>query len=513
MATIISKFITKTLCDNEGCLEFRTLEGKISEFYTVAEPILRSVLFDEEKIAIRRGREEASAGQIISPDSLVLAKTSLWICQKRAGECTGCEGLHLCKFYVCGACMFGHKCKNPHDVASPYNAEVLKRHGLHELTDKQLFQLLLQNDAYLLPEICSHYNKGNGEHGSCKFSTSCKNLHICQHYLQGDCKFGSSCKRAHSIDGQGVEVLHGLSPENVRILLKSYQNNFIIMNHQAQPPFGLPALPEVRNQTCQSLKSSTRSSTSSAATAKPIGEAERNEICIFFIRGECSYKGKCLRVHYHLPYRWQVLDSDHFTWKDLPNMEDIEKAYCDPTCDTSRTDQPSPSEEILKRLSLQSKQPVDFLTMTYGGSPVRRLSTASSVSKLPHFILTTQWRWYWKDDSGTWIEFGQDDGGKSGPPSSQTLEKIYLADKETEINFMISKHQYILYLKDPAGSQQMYQQNVKYKTKHEVRRRPHFVSARDVEVKLESVPPTSSTSQHTGTKMLCQILDIRSFPK
>lgn len=50
---------------------------------------------------------------------------------------------------------------------------------------------------------------------------------------------------------------------------------------------------------------------------------------------------------------------------------------------------------------------VDFLTMTYKGSPVRRLSTASSASKPPHFILTTEWLWYWKENTGKWVEFGQ----------------------------------------------------------------------------------------------------------
>lgn len=52
-------------------------------------------------------------------------------------------------------------------------------------------------------------------------------------------------------------------------------------------------------------------------------------------------------------------------------------------------------------------QAVDFMTMTYEGSPVRRLSTASSVSKPPHYILTTQWLWYWKDETGKWREYGQ----------------------------------------------------------------------------------------------------------
>lgn len=45
--------------------------------------------------------------------------------------------------------------------------------------------------------------------------------------------------------------------------------------------------------------------------------------------------------------------------------------------------------------------------MTYKGSLVRRLSTASCASKPPHFILTTEWLWYWKENTGKWVEFGQ----------------------------------------------------------------------------------------------------------
>lgn len=133
---------------------------------------------------------------------------------------------------------------------------------------------------------------------------------------------------------------------------------------------------------------------------------------------------KCVLVHWHLPYRWQVLDIDGVAWKDLPNMEDIEKAYCDPENDKQCVNLPQNSS--VSRLtnwfltislkswwwctfsSLSSAVPsVDFLTMRYGGSQVRRLSTASSVSKPPNFILTTEWVWYWKDDGGRWQEFGQ----------------------------------------------------------------------------------------------------------
>lgn len=107
MTSVISKFIIKTLCDNQGCLDYKSLDETIGQSFTVAEQVLRNALFDDDKIAIREGRERATAGQILCPDSLVVAKTSLRICQKKLGECLGCDSLHLCKYYACGECMFG----------------------------------------------------------------------------------------------------------------------------------------------------------------------------------------------------------------------------------------------------------------------------------------------------------------------------------------------------------------------------------------------------------------------
>ncbi|XP_049929013.1 protein mono-ADP-ribosyltransferase PARP12 isoform X2 [Epinephelus moara] len=502
MTSIISKFVITTLCDQQGCLDFRRLEEKIAQNFTVADTVLRRVLFDDGKIAIQAGRQEV-CGKIISPDSLVVAKTSLRLCQKKPGECLQCDGLHLCRYYVCGDCMFGLKCKNPHSLDLPYNAERLKRYGLQDLTVKQLFQLLLQNDPYLLPEICQHYNKGTDLHGSCKFTTSCIKLHICLHYLQGDCKFGSSCKRNHNVDAQGMKLLKGFSQENIRNLFGIYRNKFIISGQQARPAAAVPVLPEVRVPAQQPSQHNPGSPTRATLPAKPLSDAERNEICLFFIRRHCSFKDKCARVHWHLPYRWQVLDIDGVTWKDLPNMEEIEKAYCDPEHGTSCTDPPSSPLGIFRFLTLQSSaspsvQSVDFMTMTYGGSAVRRLSTASSVSKPPHFILTTQWLWYWKDDSGNWLEFGQGDDETPASVTSQTLENVYLADRDTEIPFSAGKQQYILHFKGVAGAEQMYQQNVKYQTKREVRRRPRFVSAQDVEVKLNSASSSHSSSSSTA---------------
>lgn len=50
---------------------------------------------------------------------------------------------------------------------------------------------------------------------------------------------------------------------------------------------------------------------------------------------------------------------------------------------------------------------ISFLNMYCGFGKVRRLSTASSVTKPPHFILTTEWIWYWKDEYGLWKEYGK----------------------------------------------------------------------------------------------------------
>lgn len=48
-----------------------------------------------------------------------------------------------------------------------------------------------------------------------------------------------------------------------------------------------------------------------------------------------------------------------------------------------------------------------FDSMKFVTTRARRLSTASSVTKPPHFILTTEWVWYWTDELGSWQEYGK----------------------------------------------------------------------------------------------------------
>ncbi|XP_072552007.1 protein mono-ADP-ribosyltransferase PARP12-like [Salminus brasiliensis] len=450
MAKLVSNHIMRLLCDNLGCLDLGQVDSTLKKSFTVDEALLKDLLADRSSFAVVE--QHPGAG------SLLVARTDLRVCPKQ-DKCQNCEELHLCRYLVCGNCRFGSKCKNSHDLKSPHNSVLLAKKNLLHLEGAQLFQLLLQNDPSLLPEVCSHYNKGSGEHGSCRYQTSCISLHLCQHFLQDECKFGAACKRAHSFDATAMKMLNGrgLSPENIRNLHKIYKNRFLLAGHNEKPA---PKAVEKGKQTSRQHSSNS------------VSEADRSEICLFFVRQGCSFKEKCVRVHHNLPYKWEVLDQDGVTWTHMPNEEAIERAYCNPANDSS-----------------SGPQLVNFSSMTCRGTSVRRLSTASSVTKPPHFILITEWLWYWKDDQGLWIEYGHGEDRKHvSSVSSKVLENLFLSEVETEIPFSVLNNDYILNLKE------MYQQNIKYKTKREVRRRPRFVSAQDVKGKLKSDTQGSSSS-------------------
>ncbi|XP_052387349.1 protein mono-ADP-ribosyltransferase PARP12-like isoform X1 [Carassius gibelio] len=461
---VVSRHIFHFICKHEGCSDYGQVERSLRQSFTVADQVLSQVLDDHQRFVIVQDDDSSPRSSKPDADSLILAKTSLRL--SKHDKCPGCEDLHLCRYFVCGNCRFGTKCKNSHDLTSAHNSDLLKKHDLHGLASGELFQLLLQNDPSLLPEVCFHYNKGKGEYGSCKYKTSCGNLHLCLHFLQDDCKFGAACKRTHSFNAHALKILNtrGLSSENMRKLLRLYKSKLLIASSVFKKKETV-ALPEVKGRTRHKSSGS-------------VSESDQNEICLFFIRTGCSFKDKCVRFHHHLPYKWQILQKDGITWSDLPNEEEVEKAYC------------SPANVLCINESSTGHQVVDFMSMTCGVSDVRRLSTASSVTKPPHFILTTEWIWYWRNDKGGWTEYGKGEDPKFvASVTSEDLEKHYLADSEKEISFTSQNHQYILKFKE------MCQRNLKHKTERDVRRRPRFVSAQDVKSKIKgSESPDSSAS-------------------
>ncbi|XP_038643772.1 protein mono-ADP-ribosyltransferase PARP12-like [Scyliorhinus canicula] len=442
----IGDVILKELCSNGGSLEYSSLRRQIGQRFPISDRELARLLRDKgDCVAIVPGKGDKRPGSELTEDSLLIATSSLRLCKDflKKNCSQGCGQLHLCKFFLLGKCKFSkgrNNCNFSHFIHSPYNTTVLVANKLDKLNEEELRQLLLQNDPSLLPEICTFYNKGPGHYGGCTYEKNCTKLHICLHFVQGTCKFGSSCKRCHSLlDNNSSVAMDNLSPEVFQCLQQTFQNIYNIKNYKSG----------------DDKEKRTRSRQSSSSSG---GDMDNEEICLYFVRKNCSFKDLCNRVHCRLPYQWQVYDE---AWKDLPNMEQIEKDYCDPN----------------KTRYLQ----VDFNAMVSGFSQVRRLSTASSVTKPPHYILTTEWLWYWKDEYRKWIEYGKQEGLHiAASTTSIDLEKAYLVDNSGKMEFTAGKHQYVLDFKE------MSQRNTRIGTQRDVRRRPKFVSEQDVEDQIQN---------------------------
>ncbi|KAF1459983.1 Poly [ADP-ribose] polymerase 12, partial [Pygoscelis antarcticus] len=393
-------------------------------------------------------------------------------------------------------------CKYSHDIINAENKKVLKTHELSGLNENELRVLLLQNDPFLLPDVCQLYNRKNG---TCSQQNSCNKLHICRHFLQGECRF-VPCNRSHNLlDTHSLRVLEtGGIDANIASNIQAIDNHkHVEFNEElkkgrsklenlleknkgfkaCQSPIlseqvllDIPCMEGVMFNikfTYLKIVDITRScilvgqirtdvffpvdkkDNSSAKDSKDNKDDTCDELCLFYVWKYCKHKDKCRFIHYHLPYRWQVYNG--ITWNDLSMMEEIEKAYCDP-----------------KNSSIADKN-INFQTMTCSSSSLRRLSTPSSVTK-PTFVLTTQWIWYWKNDQGQWIEYGDQGEGDSGnSPSSDIIENLYLADPDAIVSFQAGLYHYQLSFKE------MTQTNVSSKTRRQVCRRPKFFSFKDVQ--------------------------------
>ncbi|NWR65587.1 PAR12 polymerase, partial [Bucorvus abyssinicus] len=446
------------LCASGGCLEQSELQRRLPGRPTVEK--LALVLGDAQRFTLveRRGESGAAAARLVA---VVVATSPVRLCQEHGAGCEGqCGRLHLCKYHLKGLCrnqQARRECRFIHNFYSDHNLRVLKQYGLDNLNSDELRQLLLQNDPSLLPEVCLHYNKGDGPYGSCTYKKSCTKLHVCQYFLQGQCKFGSTCKRSHDfLKSECYEKLErqGISLNIIEKLPSIYRNMYDIKNGNRN--FVL-----IRLLYFPHLERKHSSSRESSST----NDGELEQICLYHLYKSCGFGDKCIRTHFHLPYRWQISDGN--TWRDFKNMEEIEKAYCDPS--NARF-----GKGVTESGSVLSC--ICFLNMCCGFAKVRRLSTASSVTKPPHFILTTKWIWYWKDEYGRWQEYGKkNDDHAAATVSSDDLEKAYIAKGSPKLNFKAGKHEYELNF----GA--LIQKNLRYTTEREVCRRPKYVSPTEVE--------------------------------
>ncbi|XP_069759800.1 protein mono-ADP-ribosyltransferase PARP12-like isoform X2 [Narcine bancroftii] len=438
----LSKYIFKVLCSNNGSLSYEELCSAMSDIRTVSDLNLSSILSNQQLFLIVSRTENSNVTTSgLTSDSQIISASCIRLCKNYPDkDCPDCGKLHLCRFFILGNCKFGEKsntCKYSHDIHDFHNWNVISLNSLQELNVNELRVLLLQNDLSLLPEICLHYNKGNENrrHGICSRQETCNKMHICSHYISGNCKFGAECRRSHSFYGDDVSALLKklrLDENVIQNLLKIYQNrNYLKQFHSSAGKEAATAFDSMR----------TKDNTSN------------EEICLYFVRKNCSFKEKCIRVHFSLPYRWQICKK---TWQDLPNMEEIEMDFCDPNNITS-----------------SAIPPINFETMTCESYQVRRLSTASSVTKPPHYILTTEWLWYAKNDFGTWTEYEN-----QGQKCSADLENFYLIENsEGEFN-------------GKPNFKEIFQNFKSFKRDADFRRRPRFVSKQDVERKIQRTPKT-----------------------
>ncbi|XP_046557780.1 protein mono-ADP-ribosyltransferase PARP12-like isoform X2 [Haliotis rubra] len=109
---------------------------------------------------------------------------------------------------------------------------------------------------------------------------------------------------------------------------------------------------------------------------------------------------------------------------------------------------------------------------------VRRLSTPSSSSPRMQPSLykwATQWRWYWEDDSGTWMEYGKTGtGGYTTETNSDSIESAYQQDTNGSLDYGTTGFRYKLMF------DQMMQTNMSTSKGRRVRRRPQFVTKEEL---------------------------------
>ncbi|KAJ6668489.1 hypothetical protein lerEdw1_011971 [Lerista edwardsae] len=579
-------FITKILCSNGGCLDYTT----IPQYLDLSDHQLQQILQDSGKERFLVDRQGTSCQ--------VLAVSPVRLCLRN--ECEGCERLHVCKNYMKSKCYRPIRgkwaCKYNHDIFSEENRKVLKNHELSGLNEDELRVLLLQNDPFLLPDVCRVYNRGEG---NCPQQDDCPRLHVCHFFLRGECRF-PRCKRSHSlvhptaqqllraegVDDQVASNIQRICEHKTAALCKEIRlqrasrpaeranpnaghqrelrreqtpDKSTLLDlgtkpfplgggsdkpgagdqHESKPEntggtriqqtpvkplldlglspgyisFPTPATSDRSDKpgagVQQESKPETARATITEASAKlplylgttklnpqgsvstenlgsgpsaraakeadlykPHRSAEKkksDEICLFYVWQFCKHKNECSMIHYHLPYRWQIHSG--IEWKDCANMEEVEKAYCDPNVTSFPT------------------LNINFKTMFSYVSPVRRLSTPSSITKPAKFVMTTKWLWYWKNDQGQWIEYGKPDGQRPGSNlNSDDLENVFLADPKGSIQFQAGSQNYEINFKD------MTQTNMHFLTQRELRRRPKFVSTEDVKNKKGHTDHTSAAA-------------------
>lgn len=170
----------------------------------------------------------------------VSLKTNLRICDeymknsKTSTDCSDCNDLHICKFYLIGQCNSSN-CMFSHNHESEHNVAVLKHHGLALVNFSDVVRIARKpqsRNSTTLPLICKFYQNYSG----CRIGNTCKYLHICKFYIQSACTQRGGCMRSHDVFRQQSRDLlreYGLCEHNRSVLvdvLKRVAENSTVLN-------------------------------------------------------------------------------------------------------------------------------------------------------------------------------------------------------------------------------------------------------------------------------------------
>ncbi|CAG2229297.1 PARP7S [Mytilus edulis] len=203
-------------------------------------------------------------------------------------------------------------------------------------------------------------------------------------------------------------------------------------------------------------------------------ESDRTNICGFVTKDKCKRYCRYHHIPSGMPYLWQISMFGKWLSFAVAENEAIEKVFCDLqelvattlryfrntySCHIRFTHMYAIIYEVEGQAAANEEQ-----------CKIRRLTTASFVEKDPVVSsFLTNWRWYWKNDEGQWVNYEKD-------AFLFTLEKKYLTGQKTYIFFRenFSSKFKIDFLK-------MIQVNLNTDKVRDIIRRPQFVSRYDVQ--------------------------------
>ncbi|XP_030886553.1 zinc finger CCCH-type antiviral protein 1 isoform X2 [Leptonychotes weddellii] len=378
-----------------------------------------------------------------------------------------CERLHICEHFTRGNCGYTN-CLRSHNLMDRRVLAIMREHGLSSSVVQNIQDIC--NSKHSPKKHSGHrappaYRRDPAYRGRSKSR---------DRSFQGSTEFLSSASAPtpKPCTPAPNQIGHRPPPDDVPV--EDLAHKFLCLGSQDGPqPSPVPPQADNlrgREQAGGSQRFSENGSPEdlcygdqdSASDVESTGSSRMvdcgsTEICLDHLYRDCQVES-CNKVHFHLPYRWQMWIAN--TWMDLQPMEDIEKAYCDPQ---------------IRTFSIGNKN-IDFQKMTCNFNPIRRISTPSSVTELTNFGFATKWIWYWKNESDTWVEYGEETGDQQALSiNSSYLESIFIRHPVGVVPFQAGSRSYELSF---VG---MIQTNVASKTQKDVVRRPTFMSYKAVE--------------------------------